>query len=366
MWRCLALGNSWLRQTGPSGLCVMSLGSLIGHSNECVPKEKYWAIDSNRCQKSLMKRNKSLWNNSSGNCVYCSLLSLSQLLEPRSSKWGNGLRSGGGRSNKLTTWQRHPSTHFARGPDVFKEGTFLTSWEWDEGLFLFFLQPMSNTSIDFANERLRVFACTSVQADSPFWCLNSACFFPVELAKCRSLASEQNIPQLWSIPHCKLSSYTGHTLDTYQDAGDRRHNDSVNCFLNSIILTHESICPEPISAVVGNDDTADSADMRSQMIAQSVEIKYGRRCWCFPACTFLLTIAGLPSVQVESWMSNMFDIYDSCLKRLIATRTWANIWTSRRSGYAHHATFHPTYNCCRGRIRLKIGFNICVWPASVL
>lgn len=105
---------------------------------------------------------------------------LSHLLEPRSSKWGNGLRSGGGRNNKQTTWQRRPSTvadasrnalrfrpWCLQGRNIFN----ILRMRW-----AFFFQPMSNTSIDFANERLLVFACTSVQPDSLFWCLNSACF----------------------------------------------------------------------------------------------------------------------------------------------------------------------------------------------
>lgn len=112
--------------------------------------------------------------------VFTAHCHLSQLLEPRSSKWGNGSRSGGGRNNKRTTWQRRPSTvaeapatHFALGPDVFKEGTFLTSWEWDEVFFSTYVKHI----YWLCKWKVVLFLhCTSVQPDSRFWCLNSACF----------------------------------------------------------------------------------------------------------------------------------------------------------------------------------------------
>lgn len=142
-WECLAFGNSWLRRTGLSGLCLMSSWPLIGHSNECLcssvslQEEKYIAIDSNGCQKSFMGWNKSLWNNSLG-IVFTPHCYLSQLLEPKSSNWGNVLRSGGGKNNKQTTWLRlpltvtQPKTHFALSLNVFlKKLTFSKSPWWN-------------------------------------------------------------------------------------------------------------------------------------------------------------------------------------------------------------------------------------------
>lgn len=144
---------------------------------------------------------------------------LSQLLEPRSSKWGNGLRSGGGRNNKQTTWQRRPSTV----ADASRNALRFRPWCLQGRNIFNILRMRWAFCFNLCQRHLLTLQMKGYLFLHALQFSLTRCFdvliqhvFPVRLAKYSSLASEQNSPQLWSVTHCKLSSYTGHTLYTYQ------------------------------------------------------------------------------------------------------------------------------------------------------